>query len=294
MPNARFITIFAVSCLVACGGKSFGVDPSEGGSDPGGSNQGGSGQKAGSSHGGSVNPGGAPPGGTGQGGNGGALCESFDDEPGLFIAVEIHNQTNATIHLGDEMANCGGGVLDDYRIDDASGNGLPRPGFCRQPCRAVRQGGPLGCPTICGAPVALTLQPGEVYYTSWDGLLLEQIELPAQCLVQPEYGGTCDMARAIEPGTFTFTSRAGHELTCADGFGNAADPSYCQSCLPSGNGGCLSNGAVIGGELITATTKVLLDGSYGVYGSFPPPAPAFPGDVPGGAIAYQAVQIIFE
>jgi hypothetical protein len=53
---------------------------------------------------------------------------------------------------------------------------------------------------------------------------------------------------------------------------------------------------LITGESLTATTTVFLDGSYGVYGSLPAPAPALPepdADPPGAA-AYRAVELIFR
>lgn len=289
------ITLLSLSLLLACGGKSFEVDPNQGGSDPGGSNQGGSNPKAGGAHGGSSNAGtgqgGSNPGGTGQGGSAGSSCESFDDHPPSYVAVEIYNKTMAPIHLGQEEVNCG--VSPPFVVDQ---NGVPvgAGGDCRGTCQDLRTTGPVGCPTICAYPNVLTLQPGEVFYTHWDARFTAEVTLPEQCLPNHDYGNTCVQARAIQPGSFTFSSSAGSSVDCSPG-----PDGLCAACQPTGNGGCQTPSALIAGERIAASTTVVLNGAYGVYPSpLPPPAPAYPGDSNGAApqdpVAYQAVQIVFE
>jgi hypothetical protein len=289
LPAALLATL-----IVACGGKSFEVDPNQGGTDAGGTNnQGGSSPKAGSAHGGDKPEGGTGQGGTarggmGQGGSAGSTCESFDDQPGSQVAVEIYNKTSAAIHVGQDMFNCG--VEPPFKVVDESGAGVGAGGDCRATCQALRTSGPVGCPAICAYPNALTLQPGEVFYTLWDARFTAEVKLPEECLPDPGYGYTCLQARAIQPGTFTFSAKAGSSLDCSSSPG-------CQPCTPTGNGGCTTSGALVGGERIEASARVLLDGSYGIYGSQPAPAPApdYPGN--GGAdapIAYRAVQIVFS
>jgi hypothetical protein len=286
-----WLAALSLSWLLACGGKSFEVDPNQGGSDAGGSSQGGSNSKAGSAHGGSTNPGGAPPGGTGQGGGAGSSCESFDDQPPSYVAVEIYNKTMTPIHLGQDEVNCGVAPL---FIVDQNGKALGAGGDCRGTCQDLRTTGPVGCPAFCAYPSVLTLQPGEVFYTNWDARFTAEVTLPEQCLPSDGYGNSCVQARAINPGSYTFSSHAGLGFDCSVPGSDAT----CSPCQPTGNGGCMTPGALILGERIAASTTVVLDSSYGIYGSLPPPAPAFPGESSGAApqdpIAYQAVQIIFE
>ena len=278
------------SLLLACGGKSFDVDPNQGGSDAGGSGQGGSNPKAGSAHGGSINPGGAPPGGSGQGGSAGSSCEAFDDQPASYVSVAIYNKTTTPIHLGQEEVNCGVAPLFGVEQD---GVPLGVGSDCRGTCQDLRTTGPVGCPAICAYPSVLTLQPGEVFYTNWDARFTAEVTLPEQCLPSDDFGNSCVQARAIQPGTFTFVSEAGLSLDCSPSPSGA-----CDVCQATSSGGCRTPAALIAGERISAATTVLLDASYGIYGSLPPPAPAYPGESSGAAPpndlpAYRAVEIVF-
>jgi hypothetical protein len=284
------------SALAACGGKSFeaGEDPD---SNPGGSNPGGSGNVAGTSAGGSVGKGGTSgkagsgSAGTGQGGSAGASCESLDDQPGYFVSVAIMNKTAAPIHLGQDMVTCGVSPLFD--VKDGSGVPLPSLGDCRSSCQKVRTQGPVGCPAACAFPSAVTLQPGEVIYTSYDGLYEVQTTLPDAC-VNPMFGDNqCSQARQIQPGTFTFSSRAGSTIDCSQTTGTG----MCSACMPTGEGGCSTPGSLISGKMHQATTTVVLDSSYGVFGGYPAPAPALPddpdGDSANGALALLTVELVF-
>jgi hypothetical protein len=282
--------------LAACGGKSFeggeAPDPSPGGSDQGGSSpvagtsSGGTGSTAGT-----TGKGGTGSAGTGQGGSAGASCESLDDQPGYFVSVAIVNKTAVPIHLGQDMVTCGVAPLFDVR--DESGVLLPPPGDCRTSCQQARTSGPVGCPAFCAFPSAVTLQPGAVMYTSYDGLYEVQTTLPEVC-VNPQLGGSaCSQARQIQPGRFTFSSRAGSTIDCSQTTGTGT----CSACMPSAGDSCTTPGSLISGKMHYATTTVLLDSSYGVFGGYPAPAPAFPGDPNGdsaeGAIALLTVELVF-
>lgn len=59
------------------------------------------------------------------------------------------------------------------------------------------------------------------------------------------------MARAIDPGTFTFLAHAGTTLTCA-----------CDDCGP--NGDACPGQLPVGGEELSAESTVNLDASYGI------------------------------
>jgi hypothetical protein len=285
-----------LSALAACGGKSFeaGEDPDP---SPGGSNQGGSSPTAGQGSGGSSSTagttakGGTASAGTGQGGSAGSSCEIFDDQPGYFVSVAIINKTAAPIHLGQDMLTCGVSPLFD--VKDESGVLLPSLGDCRTSCQQARSHGPIGCPAICAFPSAVTLQPGGVMYTSYDGLYEVQTTLPEAC-VNPMFGDSqCSLARQIQPGRFTFSSRAGSTIDCSQTTGTGT----CSACTQTGDGGCTTPGSLISGKMHNATTTVVLDASYGVYGGYPAPAPALPGNPDGdsasGAIALLTVELVF-
>jgi hypothetical protein len=275
------VALFVVAAAAACGGKAFDAndqDPTAGTGNDAGTASGGS-----ASVGGTTGKGGSSSAGTGQGGVAGSTCDAFKDEPGYFIRVALINKTAAPIHLGDEMVTCG--VPSLFEVSDARGGRLTKPGDCRSPCT----GGVGGCVALCAQPTAFTLQPGEVLYTTWDGRYEIQTELPQQC-IPTGYPAQCSQALQIRPGSFTFSALAGSTLDCAQ----TADGS-CGSCVPNGNGGCTTPGGLISGLMHKATTTVLLDASYGVYGApSPAPAPADPsGDSPAGAMAFLTVELVF-
>jgi hypothetical protein len=276
--------------LAACGGKSFEVNPDpdpEGGSENGGSAQGGSGNIGGKGHGGSVGKGGTGSGATGSGGfAGSSTCDSFNDAPGYFVSVAVLNKTAAPIYLGQEMMNCGISPL--FGVTDAAGAPLVRPGICSETCQMLRENEFVGCPTICASPDAIKLEPGESYYTQWDGLYQLQRTLPAVCSASTQPTG-CSQAVQVQPGTFTFSSIAGSSPDCTQTTGAG-----CGQCNPTGNGGCTVPGGLISGQRHNATTTVYLDSSYGVWGGgpTPAPAPAFPGGG-SGDIALLTVELVF-
>jgi hypothetical protein len=271
-PLSRLALALLVSTLAACGGKSSATpgDGGEGGTGTGGT------------------------GGTGHAGTGGAdACTSFDDDYGTSVGVSISNQTMVPIYLGQDMVTCGVSPL--FEVADARGAVLPNLGGCRSPCASLRQGGPAGCLDICAFPTAVALQPNEVLYTTWDGLFSVQAQLPARCASFETGVGaqvSCDQAKRIEPGTFTFSARAGSAIDCSQTTGSGT----CDACSASPNGGCSTPGSLITGAMHSAQATILLNENYGVY-----PAPSTsPGSntgaadpAPGANIALLTVELVF-
>jgi hypothetical protein len=281
--SLRFGAALLLSSLAACGGKSFDADP-----DP----DGGGGSPAGASNGGAVSRGGTvSTGGTGQGGSAGSYCDSFDDEPGAFVPVAIFNKTSAPIYLGQDMVTCGVSPL--FQVQTAEGVVLPDLGGlggCRSPCQIARNDGVVGCPTICAFPSAVALRPGEVLYTQWSGLYAIEQQLPDQCVTPGIGENSCEQAKQIQPGNFTFSAGAGLSIDCSQTTGG-----MCAPCAPSANGGCTTSGALLGGKVLTTATSVFLDASYGVYGSSQPAPPPPSGDTAGiQAQALLTVELIFN
>jgi hypothetical protein len=276
----RLCALVFVAAAAACGGKSFEAneqEPTAGTGNHAGTGSGGTGTV-----GGTTGKGGSSTAGTSQGGVAGATCDAFNDQPGYRIHIAISNETAAPIHLGDEMFQCGTSPF--FAVSDGRGGVLTPPNPCRSPCQSLGNVG--GCVALCAQQSAVTLQPGEVLYTTWDGLYEIQTKLPEQC-APDGFSGECSQSLQIRQGAFTFYAEAGSSLDCAQ------TPTGACSCVPTGDGGCMTAGALISGPMHKATTTVALDASYGVYGA-PPPAPAGPsGDAPSGAMAFLTVQLIF-
>jgi len=277
----------------ACGGSSFtsgngdpnggttsagttsGGGTDSGGTDSGGSNQAGSatgGKTQGGSHSGGTASGGTSTGGTGSGGS--SQCDAFLDEPGSMVTVRLTNETMTPIYLGSQMQGCGPAVL--FQVANASGMPLQSPGFCTTTCEDIMHNTVMGCPPIaCIITAAITLQPGESALRQWSGAFMVSATLPPAC--RPAAGTSeCERIAGVQPGAFTFSAQAGTALDCTK-FGG----SMCQACMPDSGGGCATSGALIAGTLLSAETKVMLDGSYGVGGS-------------GGGGMTRPVEIVFK
>lgn len=297
--SSRLAYALLLTALTACGGKSFETDqnPDGGGSDQGGGGHAGSGSagkgqggsQAGTGQAGSSNYAGMGPGGAG---GTGSVCDAFNDAPGAYISVAIINQTSAVIYLGQQEVNCSVAPL--FGVNDASGALLAPPNGCLGTCQTLRANGPIGCPTICAFPSTTAIQPGQAIYTTWSGLYQVERELPRQC-VSGDYGNVCQQTVQVQPGQFTFSAIAGRSIDCSQSSGGP-----CQACVQNENG-CVTQGALIGGEILKAATSVALGPAYGVYGTAAPaPLPPSSGNVPssgggssGATAPIQSVQIVF-
>jgi hypothetical protein len=133
------------------------------------------------------------------------------------------------------------------------------------------------------------LAPGEGTIEIWSGLFSEQASPPKSC-VPPEWQNeipSCDMARQIQPGTYTFSAQAGTALDCSMTTG-----APCGACMPDGKGGCTTPG-VIAGDIRSAEAVVELGPAYGVYDSAARPGNPAPGaGAAPGMIA--SVNIVFR
>jgi hypothetical protein len=268
----RLPTVLMVFCLTACGGKSFDdASPDDSG---GSSSRGGAGNTAGKSAAGGA-----------QGGAGPA-CESFDDDVGAQVSIEIVNATKQPLYLGDETESCG--IQAFFDVEDENGLPLPAPSFCGSPCESVREQGELGCGPICLTSSAILLQPGERFSSSYSGLVAARLELPQACVLPPDGIGTCEQARRIRPGNFTFSARAGSSADCGAFSSDDKDDKACVACQPGDSGGCIIPGSLIAGEIRSAKTTLWLDESYGIY----PDAETAP--APGGSGAARPVEIVFS
>ena len=249
---------------------------------------GGGGISAGGSAGGDAGHGGSGAAGhAGAGAAGGeAACTKYDDEAPTAIGVTILNKTDAPIYLGQEQMTCSSAPL--FQVADARGGALPSVGDCRVSCVGVRTQDQGGCLDICLYPTSIMLLPGELRFDTWAGLYSVPGELPAECVSFQSDSPTvsCDQAKRIQPGTYTFSARAGTALDC----GPSSATGTCAPCVPDGLGGCSASGGLISGKILTAQATVELNQSYGVY-----PSGA---DVPSpggnsGSTANLAVQLVF-
>jgi hypothetical protein len=292
--TSRFTALFLLSTLAACGGKSFDVAGNEGGSSGAGgtsnvAGRGGSGSNGGGSQAGAGPTAGSGTGGTGQGGEGPDACQAFNDDAGTFIQVVIANETAETIYVGDDTSNSCAVSQELFRVEDASGELLSIDATCRTTCDVARTQGPSGCPSICRGPSVISLQPGEEHRMNFSGLKYVETKLPRECVTSPNGTQQCSQAKLLEPGLFAFSAIAGSGYECA------LSSTQCGTCQPDGTGGCTINGATRAGTTLNASTKVLLDGSYGIYPKkLPPPGDAAPAEPGGsGAIALPQIRIVF-
>ena len=276
------VALLVSTTLAACGGKSSASpgDDSQGGNGAGGNGAGGNGA-GGKAYAGSAGTGGAD------------ACTSFDDDYAALVNVSISNQTNATIYLGEESVTCGTSPL--FQVADANGAALITPGNCRSACVSLRKQGQGGCVANCALPSAVALEPQEVLSTTWDGLFLVRAQLPATCVPYETGGNTmvsCDQAKRIEPGSFTFSAHAGSAVDCSQTSGTGT----CGACTASPNGGCSTPGSLVTGTIHSTQTTVVLNESYGIYPAPSPPAGSSAGDAapaPGGSIAQLTVELVF-
>jgi hypothetical protein len=224
--------------------------------------------------------GGSGPAGGSSGEGGSASCERFDDDTGWSIGVEIANFTERTLHVGTDAMDCYPSPL-PFAVAQG-GVELEAPGFCRTSCEGRGLIG--GCPPACFLSTAVTLAPGEGVSLRWEGLYRVATELPSECVAPEVQSGApvpCERAQQIEQGLFAFSARAGTELDCSGSSGE------CPVCEPTSSGGCTTEGALIGGTILTAEVSAELDASYGVFGPDDNPP-----SLPVGAL--NSVQLRFE
>jgi hypothetical protein len=274
----RLSVALLVSTLAACGGKSN-TDTGDGGD--GGTGAGGSGNNGGTAHHGGSGTGGA------------SVCTSFDDDFPASVNVSILNQTDKPIYLGQDQVTCGVAPL--FAVANANGDPLPNLGDCRFSCKDARTHGEVGCPDICAFPTTVALQPYEALYTTWDGLFRVDQHMPGKCVTaqaSQEPVVACDQAQRIEPGSFTFSARAGSALDCSQTTGQGS----CSACTPGVNGGCATPGSLVSGAMHSTETSVVLDESFGIYPKATAGSNTSAGDAapaPGGAQAIRTVELIF-
>ena len=203
------------------------------------------------------------------------------------MSVSILNKTDVPIYLGAEQATCGTAPL--FGVTTADGVGLAGFASCRFSCTAFQTpGAAIGCSNICIYPSSVALQPGEVKMTGWDGTYSVQRDMPRACAATHSGAGTvsCDQAKRIQPGTYTFLARAGSTLDCSES-GAATYP----MCTSDADGGCSTTGGVIGGNILTATSTVALDARYGVYDTRT--AGSSPGAADAAPIEMLTVELVF-
>lgn len=293
-PRLRPYLPLVIAFVAACGGKSFEAHGSSnggsagaeaGGSDRGGGDSGGSGAVSGSTTGGKSH-GGTHSGGTSGGsamggavgsaaaGSGGDACAPYLNEPGSAVQVSLINDTDVTIYLGPKMPGCTGEPW--LTVANASGELVAPRGVCTETCENHIEGTFDPClPIFCPINSVLALKPGENVMEQWSGAYTASVTLPPTCHAAD--GTTeCQRIEGVKPGVYTFTSQAGTAISCTQ-----LDTGSCPACEPGATGGCVTYGAVVGGKMLNATTKVLLDGSYGVGG-------------PGGGGMVRAVEVTFK
>jgi hypothetical protein len=93
---------------------------------------------------------------------------------------------------------------------------------------------------------------------TWSALYTETVSVPPACQ-NKSIGVECQRIVRAKPGTYVFSAQAGTSMNCT-----VPDLMSCQTCEPSGDGGCSTHPALIAGPLLQAEAKVDLDASYGI------------------------------
>jgi hypothetical protein len=238
LARSKYWAFACAGVLAACGGHSTSRGDHSGSSGSGGSGAGGTGS------------------GSGGKGTAGGKCAAFEDEAGWEMVVRFTNRTSRVIHLGQQQVNCSFDPL--FRVMDDTGPELVTSVDCPTTCSALRTSGPMGaCHGICAYPLAISLAPQESFDLSWDGRHWFSTMMPLACLADPAQSA-CVQARHVLPSLHTFWAEAGTTLDCANTIGT------CGECLPRQEGGCTTQAAVIGGQILTAKVQLKLDSGYGV------------------------------
>jgi hypothetical protein len=108
------------------------------------------------------------------------------------------------------------------------------------------------------------LDAGERMAIPWSGLYRFEAQLPSACNASRFTGGgavSCDVARRVEPGSYTFYAHAGSGYSCNE------HSNGCGACVPGATGGCTVLDAIVTGPENTAQLPVDLDPGYGISGS---------------------------
>lgn len=252
---------------VACGGKAL-LTSDDG--DIGGASMGETGGRVSGSAGTGGRVGGIGGKGSGVASGGrqsGTECSIPRNDAGWSLLVRINNKTNQPIYVGQDAFTCG--IELPFQLRDANGKLLPSPGACTQSCEALASMGATGCPGICYLPSTTRLEPGAATQIRYDGLYLEQLELPVECLVDPKGGRLCARARHLDVGSIiTFTARAGTIPDCSQTPGGA-----CAACTPNPDGGCNIGASISAGTIYSANLTLKLDAAYGLGATGPNGAP---------------------
>jgi hypothetical protein len=121
-------------------------------------------------------------------------------------------------------------------------------------------GNSVGCDAACLLPLAIALAPGESFDLAWDGRYAATTTLPSWCTrpgMQPD--AACIQTKHVQVDEYAFWADAGSLVDCSQTTGGP-----CNACLPRAEGGCTTTAALIGGQGVTAKTRVKLDGGYGI------------------------------
>jgi hypothetical protein len=212
----------------------------------------------------------APIAGSSNGSGGAMACSSYADDAAWSLTVHIKNQKSTTIYVGQDMPGCDAQPL--FQVEDGARRVLTGLGSCRSSCSRVMTSGPVACPSVCATPMTVTLAPGQTIDIPWNGQFAVPEILPQECLQPAQQGGAaaCVRAQQVKPGLFTFTAKAGTQLTCSA-------PGTCV-CSPNATGGCMTPSSTMSGTIITTQFIIALE----------------PGE-PGGAVGdFQYLGLVFK
>ncbi|MDF3064759.1 MAG: hypothetical protein K0R38_360 [Polyangiaceae bacterium] len=178
-------------------------------------------------------------------------CASYMDESGWALLVQIKNERQQVVYLGQKDAQCE--TSRPFEVRDGTRALLPALEKCQSTCQQLMQSGPTTCALACAAPSTIALQPGETLKVPWDGRFGVPQTLPATCASAAAQGtSACVQAAHIDANVFTFAAHAGTAVQCLAGAAGC-------TCAPNANGGCIAPGSVMSGTIITTEYLVKLE-----------------------------------
>lgn len=181
-------------------------------------------------------------------------CDEYvDAAPAAEVTVRFRNDGAAPIYVG---STGGCGDVPPFAIRDEAGVAHPfYLGACAYSCEDLQEHDGV-CAADCAIPPVFLVAPGGHYDMTWNGTVLETVEMPDACFASAQ-GGECQQVVVAADGTYELSGEVFSEATGCDPSGGT-EP--C-TCTPSADGWCqLDYTASVGGAPRTATATLAFPG----------------------------------
>jgi hypothetical protein len=160
-------------------------------------------------------------------------CEPFLDtnEEAAPVTIAIENNSPDPIYL--VSTGCSSDV--ELILRDGAGDYVSRWGSACgiQTCEVLMEEPRYECLADCAQPPTVMVAPGGRYETTWDGFVMEQVEMPSGCFSEAQSAATtCSQLQVAPDGVYAAGFNVATAITCDTGLN--AD---C-TCTPDESGTC--------------------------------------------------------